>query len=464
MASEQVVRRGLAQSQLFLDDTWIADSVGVARVLHLPRKYPWPVLKADKKWERFGIVAYGTVLFWRGKFRIWYVTWCRSSPRTVCYAESEDGVFWEKPALGLCHFEGSTANNIVYVPREGGVDCLGVIDDAGDEAWPLKAIVWRGGPRSGLVALRSRDGIHWEEKPGLVLPAWGDRTNVMAAREQSKYVVLGRAPRTVQPNYGVRVVWRTDSRNLIRWSRPQLVMKPDHEDPPRMEIYSMTAFRYESLYLGLIERMHMTPDKVDLELAYSSDSWLWHRTRPRPSFIPWGPPGSWDDSWIASPTNGPIRREGSLWFFYSGRSGAHNVAEPHNQGAIGLATLREDGFASLRAAERPGCVLTPAFRWPGGDLLLNMDARSDLSSHPQRCNGELTVEVRDRAGKPLRGYTHGDCIPLRGNTQGMQAQTPCPVLWKDQRSLAAQKGREIRLAFRLRDCHLYSFRAGMAGT
>ena len=33
---------------------------------------------------------------------------------SLCYAESEDGIHWHKPDLGLCEFQGSKANNIVF--------------------------------------------------------------------------------------------------------------------------------------------------------------------------------------------------------------------------------------------------------------------------------------------------------------------------------------------------------------
>lgn len=463
MTRDKVSRRNLREAQLFIDDTWVEDSIRVGRVFHSPKKYPWPVLEAEGEWERYCPVTYGTVLYWRDKFRIWYITWSRSSRCKVCYAESKDGVFWEKPNLGLFEFDGSRANNIVYrVPDNGAVDCLGVIDDPKDEEWPLKAIMWRRWRDThGLVAFRSADGIHWDETPGMVLPRWGDRTNVMAARDRGKYVVYGRTPPGYN-KYGVRTVWRTESRDLVAWTEPQLVMKPDHEDDPRMEIYSMNAFRYESLYLGFIERMHMTPDKVDLELAYSFDGKAWHRSRPRRSFIPWGPEAAWDGTWIASPTNGVIKHKSRLWCYYSGRSAAHAAPEPHNQGGIGLATLREDGFVSMRAVESPGWIETPAFEWPGDDLLVNMDARVDLTSHPRRCTGELTVEVRDAAGKPVKGRGREDCLPLCTNTESMNAQHPVPVRWQGDRTLARLKGRKIKLVFHLRDCHLYSFRAGEA--
>ena len=464
MARDSVEDRDLSEAQLFVDDTWVEDSLGVNRVFHSPKKYPWPVLQAEAKWEHYCPATYGTVLRWRDRFRMWYMTWSRSSTCKVCYAESEDGVFWEKPSVGLFEFDGSTDNNIVHLaPDGGGVDCIGVIDDPEDEEWPLKSIMWRGSKgNSGLVAFRSHDGIRWHETPGMVLPGWGDRTNIMPAKDRGHYVIYGRVPGALNRRYGFRTVWRTCSADLVNWDDPELVMKPDHEDPPRLQIYSMNAFRYESLYVGFIERMHMTPDVVDLELTYSFDGTEWHRTRPRPSFIPWGAKGAWDDTWIASPTNGIIRNKGRLWCYYSGRTGAHGVSEPHNQGGIGLATLREDGFVSMQAVEAPGWIETPTLRWPGGDLLLNMDARPDITSHPGRCTGELQVEVRDFRGNPIEGYTHEDCVPLKANTEGANSQRPVPVQWGEGDTMVGLRKRKVKLVFRMRDCHLYSFRAGTA--
>ena len=34
-------------------------------------------------------------------------------PWLLCYAESDDGIHWRKPKLGICDFKGSKANNIV---------------------------------------------------------------------------------------------------------------------------------------------------------------------------------------------------------------------------------------------------------------------------------------------------------------------------------------------------------------
>ena len=454
----------LTKAQLFIDDTWIAESIRVQRTFHEGRKFKHPVITPDKPWERWGCVGYGSALYWRGKFHIWYITWTRPASLKICYACSDDGSAFEKPNLGIYEFEGSKDNNICLMTDEPGViDCVGIIDDPEDEEWPLKAIYWRrffadphpaGG---GLVACRSKDGIHWDKTPGMVLPKWGDRTNAFATKVDGKYVVLGRAPE--RGRYECRCVWRTESEDLVNWSKPVRMMKPDIEDDARTEIYSTQAFEYESLYMGFIERMHMVPDKLDSQLIYSHDSRAWQRTRQRPTFIPWGVRGSWDDTWVSMMSNGPILSHNNLWFYYSGRGGAHAAPHPHTYSAVGLATLRPDGFVSLQAKDREGWVVTPPMTWPDLDLLVNVDARRDLTSHPSYCSGECRVEVLDEGEQPIEGYSRNDCVAIHNNTfrSPMARQF---VAWSGEKRMPSLAGRKVRLKFYLRDAHLYSFLAG----
>ena len=453
----------LTQAQLFIDDTWIADSLRVGRVFHQARKYPEPVLRADRPWEESGAVLYGTVLRREGRFQMWYLAWTRKSPCKVCYAESVDGVNWEKPSLGLYEFDGSTGNNLCLMPQgDGVIDNISVIEDAKDAAWPLKAVIWQSGRTHGLYGARSRDGRVWEWIPGSILPNWGDRTNAMAQRQDGKFVIFGRPPGMLR-DYGCRVVVRTESKDFVHWSEPELILKPDVEDGSRLQFYSATPFRYESLYLGFIERMYSNPDIVDTELIYSQDGVNWRRSRTRPRFIEWGAEGSWDGTWLSMGSAGPIYEESRLWFYYSGRSGAHAVPFPLNHGAIGLAVLRPDGFASLQGREAPGWVETPAFEWTGGDLLVNVDPRRDVEAHFNWGKGELRVEVRGESGRPLKGYGVEDCLPMTRNTsRGHGAPVPYEaVQWAEQpRGMKKHKGKRVRLVFHLRDAHLYAFKAG----
>jgi hypothetical protein len=81
-------------------------------------------------------ILYGTVLKLDGKFRMWYLgmfeTEIKSGQapgwwRPMCYAESEDGVTWTKPELGLVEFNGNKKNNICLIESE--VPSLAKVND-----------------------------------------------------------------------------------------------------------------------------------------------------------------------------------------------------------------------------------------------------------------------------------------------------------------------------------------------
>ena len=105
--------------QLFVDDFWIDRSSGVERVLHPPVKREIAI-PPDKPWEAGG-VYYSIVFPDGGKYRMWYR--CdpvrkgedyHDSKAITAYAESDDGIHWEKPDLGLIEYQGSKHNNIVW--------------------------------------------------------------------------------------------------------------------------------------------------------------------------------------------------------------------------------------------------------------------------------------------------------------------------------------------------------------
>jgi len=459
-ASSSEFKPDLTQAQLFLDDYWIERCAFVERVWHQLMKHPDPVLVAEHPWERWGPVMYGSVVRQGELFRMWYAGWSRSPKPAILYAESDDGVLWRKPKLGLHERCGSMENNAVIVsldPEKGLIDDITVIDDPTDDAWPLKALFWDSA-EYGIHLARSRDGIHWDRQ-GCVLPDWGDRFNAIPHRVDGRFVLLARTPKWFGCDLK-RVVWRTESPDLITWSAPQLVLHPDPEDPAMMQFYSATGFGYGDILLGSIERMHMSPDKLDSELIWSRDAGqTWSRSRTRPAFIPWGEDRRWDDTWINLPASGPIEMGNWLWFYYSGRSAGHAQPAPRNHGAIGLSLLRRDGFCSLRAVEQPAFITTRPMQWISGELGLNVDMRRDIRSHPTNVlPGQVRVEVRDEVGVAIAGYALDDCILKPCNSHGGYAA----VLWKDGKQLAALADQSIRLHFELKDTHLYAFKVMLA--
>jgi hypothetical protein len=106
---------------------------------------------------------YGTVLFDRGKFRIWYYPchlgrnpdwppelksqanrWKSSViPGPLCYAESEDGIHWKKPNLGQLLFKGSHNNNALSLPSALTGDACVIRDESDpDPARRYKLAFW----------------------------------------------------------------------------------------------------------------------------------------------------------------------------------------------------------------------------------------------------------------------------------------------------------------------------------
>ena len=109
--------------EFLFDDRSIDRCAGVHRVLGVPRKQNETVLQPVEPWERGGITSQRAILFDRdeGKFKLWYKAHDNPTPKGIhdprhtllCYAESLDGLEWERPHLHLLDYHGSNANNIL---------------------------------------------------------------------------------------------------------------------------------------------------------------------------------------------------------------------------------------------------------------------------------------------------------------------------------------------------------------
>ena len=150
-----------ARRQLFVDDFLIASMTNLRREYHQPVKHPKnPLVVADRPWEGSQLcvetVRRDPVT---GKFRMWY---CEAKDREM-YAESDDGLRWHKPELGLIAHQGSKRNNIVI---DNGY-MIGMIETPGaaDPAKRYTAMVSHDEPivpRSGYYIYHSPDGLSWK--------------------------------------------------------------------------------------------------------------------------------------------------------------------------------------------------------------------------------------------------------------------------------------------------------------
>ena len=111
--------------ELFVDDYLIEKMSGGAELqLHRPVERELAMV-CDKPWEgnRSGLpTAFRDGEVYRMYYRGSQITLSPGSygvPYSVtCYAESNDGIHWIRPELGLIEFKGSKKNNIVWIGEE----------------------------------------------------------------------------------------------------------------------------------------------------------------------------------------------------------------------------------------------------------------------------------------------------------------------------------------------------------
>ena len=438
-----------AETQLFLDTRVVAATENAELVIGTVEKDAAnPLFQADKPWEDSLDNLYANLIFDEEdqRFKLWYATLIVTeegqrrmtvpnglpSPhpqRYNLYAESVDGIRWEKPELGLVPYDGSAANNILTYDAAN----TGVFKDLreSDPARRYKMVLDHG--RGNLFRRFSADGIHWSVKePMFGFNRNGDtHNNAFWDSRGQRYVCITR----IFP--GSRMVARTESADFLHWTDPTIAVLANGAEGARRQHYCMTAFPYEGIYLGFLMMYNRARDKtVDCELAWSPDTVTWHRIQPGRSLIPRGPAGSYDAGCVYAQANGPIRRDGRLWIYYGGCDKVHD-GQRHS--LLCLARLRLDGFAGYapRDRQKPAMVLTAPMRRENAPLRINADAT----------NGTVRVTVRDlQSGWAL------PCAPVRGDVTNHLLTSATATALPD---LA---GRVVQLQFELEDATLYSLR------
>ena len=464
--------------QLFLDDVFIEHTKGLARTLHQPRKHTAnPVIRQGQTaWNEYRSQLYGTVLYFpkERKFKMWYLSGAKLPGRRpiklngqsripnfqlVGYAESTDGFKWELPRLGLVEYNGSRDNNICKIARTN-VEGIAVLHDPrdADPQRRFKAIYWEhsAGPRdpypgiSGISYSYSADGKEWRDDPGNPAIPHGSDTGQQLVWDEtlSRYVAFGRF------NAGGRKVARSESQDMVRWSKPQLVFSADGEDRPGTEIYGMGISRYEGLYVGLPWIFHAsTSQRIDVQLTMSRDGHAWHRVAGRRVFIPNGAPGSWDAGLIFTASQ-PIQvKDDRIFIFYSASEHDHDYDYLHKDPqkgteawlkkfrkvgtSIGVATLRRDGFVSLDAEAGGGELITKPLLWPAGKALhWNLDAT----------HGEVEVAVLNAEGTIIPGVTAIERGTDKVDCQVLSRQRARPLF-----------GRRVRLRVRSKNASVFAW-------
>ncbi len=441
--------------QLFLDDHLIDALDGARLRMHAPTERE-AVFELDQPWEG-GTSAYVTVLDDGGRFRLYYRGGGELAQEVTCLAQSEDGIHWTRPTLGLFEFDGSKDNNIIWRGKRkayGACHNFTPFIDTNPDALPerrYKAIAIEKFPDvSGdvskmLIALASPDGIHWKwMHDGPIIREGGfDSQNVAfwdSVRQE--YVCYSRVG--VQ---GVRSVQRHASKDFINWTGGEPL---DFGDGELEHFYTNAISPYHRnprLYIGL--PMRFVPQRKtigedqrkidgvsDAVLISSRDGLHFDRTFREAFIRPGLDPMNWGNAHgNNTPAWGIIQTSDTeLSIYWAQRYGDIPI--------LRRGTLRIDGFASLYAPDAGGEAVTLPLRVTGNKLVINF-ATSAV--------GSVRVELQDAAGNPLRGYTLEDCEEVFGDA------IERTLSWQNRTDLPELAGRPIRLRFVLRDADVYAF-------
>ena len=457
--------------ELFVDEYLIDRMSGVSLRLHRPQLSE-PVLKFDADWEGPGN-HYITVFEDEDIYRMYYrCVGGEDTPASgegwlmnTCYAESRDGINWNRPKLGLHEYEGSKENNIILTGEEGDwgspVSNFFAFRDTNPDALASGRYKGVGGINRGLYALVSADGVHWKpkaEKPMILRSIthrpmingfdshnvifWDPLLKQYIAYIRDMYLAPGRGER-------IRSVRRSTSTDFVNWSYPEWI---DMGDAPPDQLYTFSAipyFRAPHLYLAFPKRFmpfrHSVLPQVydrlrgkglsDSVFMVSRDGLHWKRfleafVRPGPDPLNWTDRNNYVAMGIvaAGPTDIAVY---VLRHF--------RLPSVHLRRGV----LRTDGFVSVNAPYRGGEILTKPLLFQGNRLIVNYSTSAA---------GGLRVEILDAEGKPLSGYSLANSVELYGD------KIDQVVSWDKGPEVGKLAGQPIRLRFLIKDADLYSFR------
>ena len=464
--------------QLFVDD-FLIETTDLKRTFHYPEKYTGnPLLSPATALETNNVLPIACPksggLWWDSDeqvFKLWYEAgWLN----TICYATSTNGFTWDRPKLNII---GTNDSNQIWPLTKTASSTLK------PDSWTVVRDWWTsdpnakykifvrppGGLATNAMCFESPDGIHLSTNSMTISGVMGDRSTMFYNPFRQKWVFSlrssfqgrGRSRHYWEAsNFMTGNTWAAQNLDGINWQKGQPVIwtgadeldLPDPVEKVTPQLYNLDAVAYESVMLGFYQiyrgdrgSSNGIPKITELNFAYSRDGFYWHRPDRTTAIKAERTAGTWDRGYVQSLGNICTVRGDKLWFYYTGFAGdeawLNGTHGKYVNGAMGVAFLRRDGFASMDAGDQPATLTTRPVIFTGRCLFVNAAIT----------NGTLRAEVLDESGTPIAPFTLTNSIPFSSDS------TIKSMGWTSGNDLSALQNRPVRFRFVLSGGALYSF-------
>lgn len=432
-----------------------------------PQKAIEPFLQADQPWESMA-VGWATMLYDNGKYRLWYeamdLEYKNDLDSRLCYAESPDGIHWEKPHLGLVEYHGSKENNIVFTPQMGGETgfhghCVWIDPTSPPQARYRMSYLTRT-MRYANIAERasdimsfafSADGIHWkwgfpQGNTWLHYPYtnFGSDTQSVIFWDPQNRQYAGYF-RNWDGGYG-RTIARSITNDLANWPMPETILQVDDEESFGKDFYNTAASYYESEgdfgYFFFISEFNHETDSLDVSLATSRDGRIFSRI-DRERYLSNGK--SFDRGAIYM-CPGIINDGENCRMIYHGRDFKHGEARPNMiqyAGCYNMLHFQQDRLQGLKTENSFAFNLSP-FVYEGGKIRIELNACVEQEG---QIKGGLVFEK-----EYLPGFTLDQCKSVKGDGLHMSLE------WQEQTLPSRCDNQAVELRLVMETATLYSVR------
>ncbi len=480
-------------------DTYLIDAEKTTAELHV--NHPCPketVFCADALWEGDGTTYYN--FFKDGDiYRMYYIA-VRYSYRSIgftlnsdidkghqffiCYAESKDGIHWEKPDLGIIEYKGTedkvgfTENNIIIAPAGHlEFDSCFVLKDTNpacpkDELY--KAVVMEHHKDKGqtmLVCYTSTDAVHFKRAwvmmdkgsfDTLNTVTWDDNAGIYRCYMRGKHPNNGKNP--IGFSRDIRCSTSPDFKN---WTEQKMI---EFDDEYEFEMYTNLVSKYyrcKNVFIGFptryVERSFDVDYWTDNYEQLGGKSHRQYRMRtcePRLGlsvtdcvFIVSHDGDKWHRFNEAFLTPGPEKKDNWVYgdcypayglFESKDENGITELSmlsvEGHFFGSYSCLrrfTIRLDGFASYHAGYEQKTIVTKPLLLNGDTLEINFKTSAA---------GNIYIRLLDEQGNPLEGY---ESCELFGDSTARRVAF--------DKSLTSLRDTPVRLEIKMSDAEIFSF-------